>query len=105
MNEIVTPDVIANQADLVQIIIWIGCVVVSSMALAIGVLWRAKEARDKYIREQDKANLMLLSEIANNYKILGVDVSKLEAATSKEVLPKLEETRANVLRLISSRKL
>lgn len=75
-------ELISADATTLQIVIWIGSAIVSGLVVAIVVLWKAKESRDNYIREQDKANLQLLNEIANNYKSLGVDVSKIEASTS-----------------------
>jgi NADH:ubiquinone oxidoreductase subunit 6 (subunit J) len=98
--EIVTGTIIESH-NMVQMLLWVGSIMVISMSTAITVLWKAKESRDKYIREQDRANIIVLSEIANNYKMMGVDVSKIEITTSKEIKPNVEEIRNNITRIIN----
>lgn len=96
----IAPDIIADQGKTIQLILWIGGIMVTAMATTITVLWKAKENRDSYIREQDKANQAILMEIANNYKVMGVDLSKLEATTSNELKPNVKETRNIVGQII-----
>lgn len=95
-------ELINEDATTVQILIWIGSAIVTGLVAAIIVLWKAKESRDKYIREQDKANLQLLSEIAHNYKSLGHDVSKIELSTA-ETKPVVKEIRADVKQLVNAK--
>jgi len=72
---------------------------VTAMSTVIITLWKAKEKRDDYIKAQDKANLILLSEIANNYKNLGANVSKISDVTSEHIKPTLNEIRKTILQV------
>lgn len=42
--------------------------VIIVLIIGMGFLWRAKEKRDDYIREQDKANLTMLHEVTSAVK-------------------------------------
>jgi hypothetical protein len=95
------PTEIIDQTAFINLILWIGGVITVAMSSAVAVLWYAKEKRDNYIREQDKANQSLLMEIANNYKSMGVDVSKIEQLVSKEIKPSVDEVRIHVISLVN----
>lgn len=77
-------------------IIYIGATVISALATAVVVLFRALQKSEKYIRASDKESLKLLTEIASNYKSLGLDVSKIEKMIN-EVAPKVNEHHPKIM--------
>lgn len=91
-----------TSSEIVNILLYVGSAIVTAMAAAIVVLWRAKESRDRYIREQDKANMVLMTDISNTFKNLGVNVSKIEDALSDRVTPKIAEIRRLLHELLKS---
>ena len=96
MKELITPELIQEQKAIVKILIWIGSVIITAMASSIVVLWITLERRNKYIYQQDKENRSLLMEIANNYKAMGVDISRIENITSNHLKPNISAIRGNI---------
>lgn len=61
----------------------------------IGLLWRAKLSDEKYIREQDKANLEMLLTVTNTVKDIGetstkngekIDVVNIKASSILDII-------------------
>ncbi len=94
------PDQIVNYSEMMQLLLWIGGVILTPMCAALVVLWRAKESSDKYAREQDKSNQALLINIANNYQLMGKVLEKLEKQTSETLSPSVLEIRRVVNELV-----
>jgi len=87
-------------SESMRLLIWFGGSVITGLLIAIGVLWKSRESNEKYIREQDKANLKLLSDIANNYKSIGADVSNIEDLLLNSANPGINEVRQLVQQLV-----
>lgn len=64
----------------------------------LGVLWRARVEDQKYIREQDKANLEMLLTVANTVKDIGAVSSK-----NGDTLGDVKETSTTILSIIKER--
>mgnify|MGYP000324283256 CR=1 FL=1 len=72
--------------------------VIVVLILAIGFLWRAKEKRDEYIREQDKANLTMLNEVTNAVKDVATNTNE-----NKENISTLKLQSQRLLDIIQER--
>lgn len=80
------------KSESIKMLIWLGGSMVTGLTTGLVALWfknqkceeHAKEL-NSYIREQDKANLSLLADIAKNYEIMSIDVNKIEKMTSGEI--------------------
>jgi len=81
----VDPQIINEFPLAAKIILYVGVPVIVGLCTAIGVLWKAKEARDIYIREQDKANLQVLNNLTKMFELIHIDISRLPSDVSKEL--------------------
>ncbi len=56
------------------------------------IQWKKQGESDKYIREQDRANLEMLSSLAKNAELLGQDLDKVKDYTV--------ETKPRIIRVL-----
>lgn len=87
------PQVINEFPLAAKIIVYIGTPMILGLCTAVGVLWKAKEARDIYIKEQDKANLQVLINLSKMFEIMQVDIAKLPTEVSRELSTIFSEIR------------
>ena len=74
----VAKDVInTNDATIIGVLL----AVIIVLLAAIGMLWKKHTEDEKYIREQDKANLEMLSLLSKNAELLGMDVLHIKDYT------------------------
>lgn len=94
-----TPEIIAQQSADIQIIVWLGGLMILGLLWTIRTLWVQYSEQATYIRAQDKSNILLLTELLNVAKVSGVDVSKVYDAIIERVLPKVVDNGVNIVRL------
>lgn len=87
------PQVINEFPLAAKIIVYIGTPMIVGLCTAVGVLWKAKEARDNYIKEQDKANLQVLINLSKMFEIMQIDIAKLPTEVSRELSTIFSEIR------------
>lgn len=108
MEVLPTPEILDEQSALLQMMVWIFLLIVAGLCYALRILWKAKESRDEYIKGQDKANLLIITELTSVYKSIGLDVAKIEQSllvlskidtTTAYFKPQLDEIRQSLLKL------
>lgn len=108
MEVLPTPEILSEQSALLQMLVWVFLLIFAGLSSALIVLWKAKESRDEYIKGQDKANLLAITELTALFKNLGIDVSKIEQSLfmlskidskTESISPKLDEIRTSLLKL------
>ena len=92
------PDVIEQFPLAAKIILYVGTPMIIGLCTAVGVLWKAKESRDSYIRENDKANLQVLSNLTKMFEVMHIDITKLPIEVSRELSGVLNEIRSTLER-------
>ena len=87
-----------NDATIVGILL----AFISILLGAIVMLWKKIQKNEDYIREQDKANLEMLSAMTRNAETLGQDISHVKDYTieAKPVINQILETIKERLKLI-----
>lgn len=79
-----------------KLILYIGIPVVGGLVTALGILWNAKENRDTYIREQDKANIQVLTNLSKMFEVMHVDISNLPKDVAQELSGILLELKSTL---------
>jgi len=79
-----------------KIVLYVGTPMIVGLCAAVMALWKAKESRDTYIRESDKANVQVLTNLTKMFEIMHVDISKLPLEVSKELSVILHEIRSSL---------
>lgn len=87
------PNLVESFPLAAKIIVYVGTPMIVGLCTAIGVLWKAKESRDEYIRESDKANIQVLNNLTKLFEIMHSDISKLPKEVSKELSDLLIEIK------------
>lgn len=87
------PQIITEFPLAAKIVLYVGAPMIVGLCTAIGVLWKAKESRDLYIREQDKANLQVLINLSKMFEIMQMDITKLPTEVGKELSTVLNEIK------------
>ncbi len=113
MNPVETPEILAQQSALVQMILWIGGglggLIVVGLSWTIRVLWNHNKELRIEIKElqtgqttNEKENLKLFGEIVNAQASFGKDVSKIQEAMDV-VKPHVGDIREDVKELIRTK--
>jgi hypothetical protein len=76
--DITSPEIIQQESANLQIVVWLGSIIISMLIAALTALWRENRKQGDYIKEQDKANILLLTEMGHFMRSLGIDVSKID---------------------------
>lgn len=61
------------------------------MAVAIGILWRALEERNKYIREHDKSTLNILGELSSALNNIQMEITRLPDDVSARINQRISD--------------
>jgi len=94
MNEIAKD--LLNNNDATTIGVLLSFIVI--LLIANMIQWKKSLKDEEYIRSQDKANLEMLSTLAKNAELLGLDVNHIKKYTV-DAKPKIEQ----VLEIIKNR--
>jgi len=94
------PKIIEEQAAIIQVILWLGGVMVTFLFGALVFIWRDRDKHITYIRQSDKENILVIKALTDNQSILVVDVSKMKdllaqidpkVISNNEILGKLHD--------------
>jgi hypothetical protein len=88
-----TPDFINSQSTNIQIIVWLGGLIVIGLCTALAVIWKENIKQAEYIKEQDKANLIVLNDLINFSKNLTTDVQQVEKSINDNVILNITEIK------------
>ena len=86
-------DLVGELPLIAKLIMYIGTVIVAGLATAVGVLYKSKESRDKYIRESDKANMEMLTSLSKAFDIMHRDINQLPENVRVQLTPLLVEIK------------
>jgi hypothetical protein len=96
--DVTTPEILQHQSANIQLLAWVFGLVVTGLLLGLRTIWKENRelttyirSQTDYIREQDKSNLLLLTELLNISKSSGVDVSKLSDLIYNSLSPNLQD--------------
>ena len=110
--QLIPEDLLVQQTTIVRIVISFCSVIFATLGYVCRLLWFTLQEKNKYIIEESKSNFNLLSDFANSYKTIGLNVEKIEAAlkemskltaSTEDYRRKLEEVR-NELRTLNTKK-
>ena len=91
------PVTVVNEFPLVaKLILYIGIPVVGGLVTALGILWKSKESAEVYIREQDKANTQILTNLSKMLEIIHLDITNLPDDVAKELSGVLNEIKSSL---------
>lgn len=77
-----------NELPLIaKMIIYVGTPMIVGMSVAVATLWKAKESRDQYIRESDKANVALLTNLGKAFELMHEDIKDLPVDVQEKLAP------------------
>ena len=94
------PNIVNEFPLAAKIILYIGIPVIGGLCTAIVALWKSRESRDEYIREQDKANIQILTNLSKMFEIMHQDISKLPTNVSKELSTVLTEIKGYLIKYV-----
>ena len=79
-----------------KVILYVGIPMVTGLCIALRTLWKANEAKDLYIRESDKANIVLLTNLSKALEIMHADINNLPEDVKEKLTPILSEIKHSI---------
>lgn len=100
--DLTPPTSLLDQNITLQLVVWLFGLMVIGLATMLRVLWLDNKEHIKYIRDQEKENILLLNELLNVSKASGIDVTNVTNLLLTHLKPNQQEM-LTILRNIQSK--